>query len=80
MFVIDAAPSKSALGATNALAQMASTIMRSLAPSVASSLFAISLERNLLGGNMVYMILMLVSLSGLRASFMLPKDLWAGVA
>ena len=75
MLITDSAPCQSALGSVNGLAQALGSVSRSLAPSVASSLFAISLQRNWAGGNAVYYILMAFVVCGIRISFMLPKDL-----
>ena len=74
VLITESAPSQSSLGAVNGLAQGVASISRSLAPSVASSLFAISLQRNWAGGNAVYYILMGIVACTIRLSFMLPKD------
>ncbi|EGO24784.1 hypothetical protein SERLADRAFT_449530 [Serpula lacrymans var. lacrymans S7.9] len=58
IYVTDGAPSREALGATNGIAQTTASTMRALAPSAASSLFSLSLQRNLAGGTAVYWILM----------------------
>ncbi|KAG5642303.1 hypothetical protein DXG03_003023 [Asterophora parasitica] len=68
----EAAPNKASLGATNGLAQTVGSVMRSIAPSVASSLFSASLQQQLAGGNMVFLVLVGVALTGLRLSFLLP--------
>ncbi|KAF8640233.1 hypothetical protein AX16_010129 [Volvariella volvacea WC 439] len=73
--IVDSAPSKSALGSMNGLAQSIGCVVRSTAPSFASSLFSISLEKHLLGGRLVYAVLLGVFLMGIRASLMLPKQL-----
>jgi hypothetical protein len=57
------------------LAQTVSSVSRSLAPTVASSLFAISLQRNWAGGNAVYYILIGIMVCGMPLSFMLPEEL-----
>ena len=75
VLITDSAPCQSALGSVNGLAQAVGSVSRSLAPSVASSLFAISLQRNWAGGNAVYYILMGIVACGIRLSFMLPKEL-----
>ena len=75
VFITDSAPSQSVLGAVNGLGHAVGCVTRSLAPTVASSLFAISLQRNWAGGNAVFYILMGVVICGIRSSFMLPKTL-----
>lgn len=74
VMVQDLSPSKSALGAMNGLAQAVSSASRGLGPWVASSLYAISLQHHLAGGNAVYYILLAIVASGIRLSFTLPKQ------
>ncbi|RDB26338.1 Protein ZINC INDUCED FACILITATOR-LIKE 1 [Hypsizygus marmoreus] len=73
IIILDSAPTRASLGATNGMAQAVGSIMRSIAPSAASSLFSVSLERHLAGGNMVFIILAAIGLVGLRSTFLLPK-------
>lgn len=70
-------PRKSALGTINGMAQAVNCVMGSLAPSFASSLFAISLQRGWAGGNAVYYILLVMTICGIRLTIMLPKTLGA---
>ncbi|TFK75575.1 MFS general substrate transporter, partial [Pluteus cervinus] len=72
IFIMDSAPTKGSLGATNALSQMLGNVVRSLAPTVASSLFSISIQKHLAGGFLVYWILIAITLVGVRYSFRLP--------
>ncbi|KAK2460164.1 hypothetical protein APHAL10511_007843 [Amanita phalloides] len=67
------APSKSALGAMNGMAQAVACSSRSFAPSIASSLHAISLQRRLAGGNAVYYILLAMVAMGIRLAVALPR-------
>ncbi|KAH7884757.1 major facilitator superfamily domain-containing protein [Phlebopus sp. FC_14] len=73
--VNNGAPSKEALGATNGLAQTTASMMRAIAPSVSSSLFSLSLERNLAGGTAVYWILCALVIGGVFAATHLPSRL-----
>ena len=75
VLITESAPCQSSLGTVNGLAQAVGSVSRSLAPSVASSLFAMSLQRNWAGGNAVYYILMGMVACTIRLSFMVPKDL-----
>ncbi|KAJ6549461.1 major facilitator superfamily domain-containing protein [Mycena sp. CBHHK59/15] len=77
IFIVDSAPTPNSLGGVNGLAQMVSSITRSVAPSVAASLFSTSVKLNLLGGNMVYVVLLCAALTGVRTTFLLPKKLRA---
>ncbi|KAG5717299.1 Protein ZINC INDUCED FACILITATOR-LIKE 1 [Termitomyces sp. T112] len=64
---------RASLGAINGMAHAVGCITRAIAPTVASSLFSISLKRHLAGGNMVFLILLGISVIGLRLTFLLPK-------
>ncbi|KAH8993664.1 major facilitator superfamily transporter [Lactarius deliciosus] len=58
MYISSAAPNKRSLGATNGLAQTMVSIQRTVGPAAAASLFAFSLDNNILGGNFVYVVLL----------------------
>ncbi|KAJ6570067.1 major facilitator superfamily multidrug-resistance, DHA1 sub-family [Mycena vulgaris] len=75
MFIMDAAPSPASLGGLNGLAQMVGTVLRSVAPSFASSLFSLSAEHHIAGGNMVYIVLFAATLGAVRCSMLLPRKL-----
>jgi hypothetical protein len=49
--------------------------LRSIAPTFASSLFALSVEHHIAGGNMVYIVLIAVALGAVRWSLLLPRTL-----
>ncbi|KAG6909374.1 hypothetical protein DXG01_000813 [Tephrocybe rancida] len=73
MSVMDSAPSRSSLGTVVGLSQAIGGVVRGLAPTVASSLFSVSLERKLASGNLVFMVLFMISAIGLRMAFLMPK-------
>ncbi|KAI0671932.1 major facilitator superfamily domain-containing protein [Trametes maxima] len=75
IYISDAAPTKNALGLTNGLAQTTASIVRAIAPSLASSLFSLTLERHLAAGTLVYWVLCGITLAGLVASRWLPATL-----
>ncbi|KAJ6553629.1 MFS general substrate transporter [Mycena vulgaris] len=75
IFIMDAAPGPASLGGLNGLTQMVGTLLRSLAPSFASSLFALSAEHHIAGGNMVYIVLFAAALGAVRCSMLLPRKL-----
>ena len=75
LYFSDSAPSKSALGAVNGLAQTVACSVRIFAPLIASSLFSVTHQHNLLGGTMVYWILSVFVMAGMYASSQLPKQL-----
>lgn len=74
IIIADSAPSRAALGATTGLAQALGSVGRAMGPTVASSLFSVSLEWQIMGGNMVYVVLSGLALVGMRLAFLLPKE------
>jgi len=76
MYISTAAPNKRSLGATNGVAQTIVSIQRAVGPAAAASLFAFSLESNILGGNFVYVVLLAIVLFGLGVAVLLPKNTW----
>ncbi|KAK7000271.1 major facilitator superfamily domain-containing protein [Favolaschia claudopus] len=75
LFIMDSAPNRRSLGSVTGLSQMVGTVFRGIAPSVASSLFAVSVKHNIVGGYLVYIILACISYGALRCTLMLPPRL-----
>ncbi|KAH9902586.1 MFS general substrate transporter [Cubamyces lactineus] len=75
LYISDGAPNQKALGLTNGLAQTTASTVRAIAPSLASSLFSLSLERHLANGTLVYWVLCGITLAGLIATRWLPARL-----
>ncbi|KAF9016693.1 MFS general substrate transporter [Hymenopellis radicata] len=73
VLIVQSATSRETLGSTNGFAQMANSGTRGFAPSVASSLFSLTLQKNLAGGFGVYIVFLFLISVGLRLSFGLPK-------
>lgn len=73
MLLVESVPEGGPMATVNGIAQMLGSGMRSLAPTFASSLFSISLQRRLAGGNMVYYVVLGITLAGVRCSFLLPR-------
>ena len=71
--LVENVPENGPMGTVNGVAQMLGSGVRSIAPTFASSLFSISLQRGLAGGNMIYYILLAITFVSSRVSFMLPK-------
>ncbi|KAG0694519.1 MFS general substrate transporter [Suillus ampliporus] len=61
MFITASAPTKDVLGAINGLGQTSASVARAIGPALATSLFALSKEHNLLAGNAVYVILIILA-------------------
>ncbi|KAH9020409.1 hypothetical protein EDB85DRAFT_2005090 [Lactarius pseudohatsudake] len=76
MYISSAVPNKRSLGATNGLAHTVASIQRMVGPAVADWLFAFSLTNNVLGGNFVYVILVVLVGVGLCVSAQLPRNTW----
>ena len=72
VFINDGAPSD-ARGTLNGLAQITVSLMRAFASLIAASLFAASLEKNIVGGNLVYIFLCVIASGNVYASFQLPN-------
>lgn len=60
------------MGTAISIGQMFNSAMRSIAPALVSSLFSISLQRQLAGGNLVFYLLMGLHLIAIRISLILP--------
>ncbi|KAI5998710.1 MFS general substrate transporter [Pisolithus albus] len=60
VFVTRASPNKYSLGTMNGLSQTTTSIARAMGPATFTSLFAFSKQYNLLGGNLVYVLLLVL--------------------
>jgi hypothetical protein len=76
MYISSAAPNKRSLGTTNGVAQTMVSIQRTVGPAAAASLFAFSVDNNVLGGNFVYVVLLGIVCAGLCVVVQLPKTTW----
>ena len=72
MFITRAAPNKQSLGSVNGLAQSLTSIARAIGPALSTSLFAFSKEYNVLGGNLVYVVLAILATILVSLSHRLP--------
>ena len=82
IFITAAAPSKRTLGSTNGLAQMTVSIMRCIGPSIANSLFSLSLSlefdqgKGLVAGWIVYYAMFGLVAIASAGSALLPGEMW----
>ncbi|CAK5278600.1 unnamed protein product [Mycena citricolor] len=76
IYVRAAAPNQHSLGATNGIAQTCISVVRAIGPVASTSLFSLSLEKNILGGSFVYLVMVVLSALALGATAYLPKTLW----
>lgn len=73
IYIRASSPNAYSLGATNGIAQTAVAIARAIGPVFSTSLFAFSVEYNILGGNLVYVVFIVVSVGAILAAEKLPK-------
>ncbi|KAH9027350.1 hypothetical protein EDB84DRAFT_1563434 [Lactarius hengduanensis] len=76
LFISSAVPNKRSLGAANGLAHMVASIQCTVGPAAADWLFAFSLMNNVLGGNIAYVILVVLVGVGVCVSAQLPRNVW----
>ncbi|KAF9048880.1 major facilitator superfamily domain-containing protein [Panaeolus papilionaceus] len=76
MYITSAAPNERSLGGTHGVAQTAVSIARGICPALTSALFSFSIEKNVLGGYAIYVLL--VSISGFTMFWItrLPTRMW----
>ncbi|KAF9441801.1 major facilitator superfamily multidrug-resistance, DHA1 sub-family [Macrolepiota fuliginosa MF-IS2] len=74
IFITSASPNRASFGATNGLCQVAVSIMRAIGPATANSLFSLSIEKNYLGGYLVYYILVMIVGVALFVASILPNE------
>ncbi|KAI0327954.1 MFS general substrate transporter [Cubamyces sp. BRFM 1775] len=79
IFISSSAANNRCLGATNGVAQFVASVVRAVGPAASTSLFAVSLERNWLGGYAVYPILLTMSIALFFVSIPLPSHMWPKV-
>ncbi|KAJ7116503.1 major facilitator superfamily multidrug-resistance, DHA1 sub-family [Mycena epipterygia] len=76
IYISSAAPNRASLGATNGLCQLSVSLMRTIGPAAANSLFSLSIEKGYLGGWMVYYALMATTCVALWVAVQLPRRPW----
>ena len=74
IFITKASPSPSALGQTNAAAQTTLSLMGAIGPAATTSLVAASVQHNLLGGLLAYVVMAAVGFTALYLASFLPID------
>ncbi|KAJ8516584.1 hypothetical protein ONZ45_g6135 [Pleurotus djamor] len=76
IYISASPPRRSMLGATNGFAQTTVSIMRAVGPASAASLFSLSIEKQYLGGLLVYFALCALICCALFVGSLLPKQVW----
>ncbi|KAG1811721.1 MFS general substrate transporter [Suillus subaureus] len=75
MFITASAPTNTVLGAIHGLGQTSASMARAVGPVLATSLFAVSKERNLLAGNAVYIVLFILAGALIWLGSQLPDEI-----
>ncbi|KAF9513231.1 hypothetical protein BS47DRAFT_1279492, partial [Hydnum rufescens UP504] len=70
ILLTNASPSRAVLGKVNGLAQTAVSLVRAIGPASSTALFALSVEKNLMGGRLVFVVLLMVVVLGVGLSFL----------
>ncbi|KAG5730040.1 hypothetical protein E4T56_gene5828 [Termitomyces sp. T112] len=78
MYITASSPTPESVGTINGLSQMLSNSLQGVAPGMVSSLFVLSSEKNYLGGNLVYIVLVTIAAVAIMAAWYLPHKLWTG--
>ncbi|KIJ05640.1 hypothetical protein PAXINDRAFT_122111 [Paxillus involutus ATCC 200175] len=74
LYLNSSAPHPKALGAVIGLSQTTASIARAIGPALATSMFAYSVEHNLVGGYAVYLVMIAMTLATSRFITMLPVE------
>ncbi|WRT63301.1 uncharacterized protein IL334_000206 [Kwoniella shivajii] len=74
IMVNDAAPNRQSLGAINGLSQAVSSLMRAIGPGSASAIFALSVDRQLIHGHLIWILLVGLSVISVVAAMVLKND------
>ncbi|CAA7266807.1 unnamed protein product [Cyclocybe aegerita] len=77
MYVTESAPNRRSLGATNGLAQTTVSSARAVGPALTTSLFSFSVQKNLLHGHGVYVVLAIFSCGAVYLGTLLPHRIWS---
>ncbi|CAL1716373.1 unnamed protein product [Somion occarium] len=78
IYITASSPNKASLGTVNGLAQVGVSIMRTIGPATANSLFSLSIDKqhHYLGGNLVYVVLAFIACVSLIVADRLPSKAW----
>ncbi|EIM90950.1 MFS general substrate transporter [Stereum hirsutum FP-91666 SS1] len=76
IFIAASSPNKASLGATNGIAQLGTSVMRTIGPAAANSLFSLSMKHGILNGYFVYLVLTIASGVAVAFSTTLPTQVW----
>ncbi|OAX43209.1 MFS general substrate transporter [Rhizopogon vinicolor AM-OR11-026] len=75
MYINASAPNRASIGATNGLAQTVVSITRAVGPALVNTAYSLSIEKQLLGGNMVYWLMVGMAWIAIGVGSVLPPRL-----
>ncbi|EGF97234.1 uncharacterized protein MELLADRAFT_54351 [Melampsora larici-populina 98AG31] len=75
MLVNMLSPSSSSLGTLNGIMQTCRALAQAISPMLGTSLFAISISSGILGGNLVWIVLGLISVLAQISSHRIPNEI-----
>ncbi|KAG1746768.1 MFS multidrug-resistance DHA1 sub-family [Suillus paluster] len=76
MYINAASPNRASVGATNGFAQVVVSVMRAVGPATANTAFSISIEKQYLGGNLVYCVMGGMVCMVMGVGVLLPRTMW----
>ncbi|KAG1864914.1 major facilitator superfamily domain-containing protein [Suillus subluteus] len=76
MYISASAPNRASIGATNGLAQTVVSVIRAIGPALVNSAYSLSIEKQLLGGNMAYWLMAGMVCIAIGVGSALPRRLW----
>ncbi|KAG1781009.1 major facilitator superfamily domain-containing protein [Suillus placidus] len=76
MYITAASPNRASVGATNGFAQVIVSVIRAVGPAAANSAFSISIEKQYLGGNLVYCVMAGMVCMAMGVGALLPRTMW----
>ncbi|KAL1406880.1 hypothetical protein Q8F55_006289 [Vanrija albida] len=72
--VNDSSPDRAALGAVNGISTAVGSLARVVGPSLVSALFALSMDRGVLGGRLWWLFMLAMSMLNLGAGLLVPNE------
>ncbi|KAG1829525.1 major facilitator superfamily domain-containing protein [Suillus subalutaceus] len=76
MYINASAPNRASIGATNGLAQTVVSVIRAIGPALVNSAYSLSIEKQLLVGNMAYWLMAGMVCIAIGVGSALPMRLW----
>ncbi|KAG2070151.1 MFS general substrate transporter [Suillus decipiens] len=76
MYITAASPNRASVGATNGFGQVIVSVMRAVGPAAVNTAFSISIERQYLGGNLVYCVMVGAVCMAMGVGVLLPRTMW----